>query len=76
MDKFKPFKMKIEPDKVVISIRIEEDTLENVDKLARYGNISRNELINQCIRYALDNIENNGCMEKKKDSKKFLSNVS
>ena len=49
--KFKPTKS----EKTVISIRIDNDLLNLVDKMATKTNISRNELIIQCIDYALDN---------------------
>lgn len=45
------------PEKEVISLRIPSDILKNIDdKSAKIG-ISRNELINQMILYALDNME-------------------
>lgn len=44
-------------DKVVISMRIPTETLQILDdKSAKIG-ISRNELINQMIQYALANME-------------------
>lgn len=45
------------PDKEVISIRIATDLLKNVDKSAAEADISRNEFINQCIQFALQNIK-------------------
>lgn len=45
------------PEKEVISMRISVDTLKEVgDKAAAVG-ISRNELINQMIAYALANMD-------------------
>lgn len=41
----------------VISVRIKEDTLEALDKLAAETNYSRNELINLLLRYGVDNAE-------------------
>ena len=41
----------------VISVRIKEDTLEALDKLATETNYSRNELINLLLRYGVDNAE-------------------
>ncbi len=38
-------------------MRISIDTLKTVDKKAAEIGISRNELINQMIQYALDNME-------------------
>ena len=53
MEKFKP--SKINTEKVVISIRIDINTLEEIDK--EKIEISRNELITQCIDFALSNID-------------------
>ena len=53
MERFKPIK----PEKEIISIRINRNTLIRVDKLASNIDISRNELINQCIEFALANLE-------------------
>lgn len=57
MAKFQPIKKQMNSDKTVISIRIEESKLEKIDQLAMKTDISRNELINQCIEYALNNLE-------------------
>lgn len=53
MDNFKPVKQ----DKVVISIRIDTDTLKKVDENSIKYDLSRNEFIVQCINYALKNLE-------------------
>lgn len=53
MRKFKPSKS----EKVVISIRIEDNKLEQIDKIATKVNMSRNELIVQCLDFAIDNLE-------------------
>lgn len=53
MPKFVPRK----PEKEVISMRISVDTLREVDRKAVEFGISRNELINQMIDYALANME-------------------
>lgn len=45
------------PEKEVISMRISVDTLKEVDRKAAAVGISRNELINQMIAYALANME-------------------
>lgn len=45
------------PEKEVISMRIPLDTLREVDEKAAAVGISRNELINQMIAYALANME-------------------
>lgn len=44
-------------EKEVISIRISSDVLEKVDKISAEYDISRNELINQCIQFALEQME-------------------
>jgi len=45
------------PEKEVISMRISTDVLKTVDDKAAQIGISRNELINQMIQYALDNMD-------------------
>ena len=45
------------PEKEVISMRISTDVLRIVDEKAAVFGISRNELINQMIQFALDNME-------------------
>ena len=62
MEKFFPKK----PEKEVISMRISSETLEQVDRKAAEIGISRNELINQMISYALDNLEDS---ERKESSR-------
>ena len=52
MEKFSPKKA----DKEVTTIRIPKDVLELIDKKATAYNVSRNEFINQCILYALSNL--------------------
>lgn len=59
---FKP--KKVNSEKLVISIRINIDTLEKIDQEAAKYDISRNELITQCIEYALNNMEENNKLEK------------
>ena len=47
-------------DKSVLkTIRIKESKLAELDKIANKNNISLNKLINTCIEFALDNIEEN-----------------
>ncbi len=53
MEKFTPQK----PEKEVISIRISSVMLSEVDRIASNADMSRNELINQCIEFALQNID-------------------
>lgn len=45
------------PEKEVISMRISSDTLQILDAKAAQIGISRNELINQMISFALTNME-------------------
>ena len=40
----------------IISVRIKEDILESLDKLAAECNYSRNELINLILRYGVENV--------------------
>lgn len=40
-----------------VTVRIDENTLKRVDELAAQLKISRSDLVNQCIEYALDRIE-------------------
>ena len=51
MSKFKPTKN----EKVVISIRIDSEKLSVVDEIAKRTDISRNEVINQCLSFAIEN---------------------
>ncbi len=53
MEKFKPKKT----EKEVISIRISSVTLRELDEKAAAAGMSRNELINQMIGYALKNMD-------------------
>ena len=53
MEKFLPRKA----DKEVTTIRIPKDILEQIDIKSAHYDISRNEFINQCILYALRNME-------------------
>ena len=41
----------------VISLRIKEDILEALDRLAAETNYSRNELINLLLRHGVENVE-------------------
>lgn len=41
----------------VFSIRIKDETVDNLDKLSKETNRSRNELINLLLDYAIDNCE-------------------
>ncbi len=52
MNEFKPVKQ----EKTVISIRLDVDMLKNIDELSAKSDISRNELIVQCIDFALKHL--------------------
>lgn len=41
----------------VITVRIRENTLSEIDKMSSEINCSRNELINIILEYGIDNIE-------------------
>ena len=41
----------------IITVRIREDILRSLDKIATESNYSRNELINIILRHGVDNIE-------------------
>jgi len=49
---FKPKKQ----EKSVISIRLDDDFLMKIDKLSNENNLSRNEFIVQCIKFAINNM--------------------
>lgn len=53
MKEFKPVKN----EKTVISIRLDSNVLKAVDDLSVQTDISRNELIVQCIEYALSHLK-------------------
>ena len=53
MEKFLPKKT----DKEVTTIRIPSDVLEVIDRKSGECKMSRNEFINQCILYALRNMD-------------------
>ena len=55
MEKFVPKRQ----EKEVISMRISTELLREIDRQAGMINISRNEFINQCITFALANMEDN-----------------
>ena len=60
MAKFIPQK----PEKEVISVRISTSVLQEVDQKAVDFGISRNELLNQMVQYALDNMDETKCIKK------------
>ena len=44
-------------EKQLISIRIDDELLKLIDKIATKNSISRNEMIIQCLRFAINNSE-------------------
>ena len=44
-------------EKTVISVRIDKELLDKIDKVASDTNLSRNEIICQSIEFALDHTE-------------------
>ena len=54
MKRFQPIN---KSEKIVITIRIEDYRVEELDKIASKINISRNELISQCLDFAVKNLE-------------------
>ena len=54
MKDFKPIKQ----EKTVISIRLENELLKQVDNISTQTDISRNEFIVQWIEYAIKNLDN------------------
>ena len=67
MKEFEPYKKPTSSEKIVATIRIDTETLEEIDILAGKIDVSRNELINQCIKYALDNLKDKDISNKKND---------
>ena len=51
--KFSPGKV----EKILITLRIAEDFLEKIDRVASKRDLSRNEFICQAIAYAMDNMD-------------------
>lgn len=45
------------PEKDVITVRLPLETIRELEERAAAIDISRNELINQCIRFALDHLD-------------------
>lgn len=55
------------PEKEVISIRIKSETLKKIDQIASQTEISRNEMINQCIDFALEHFQQGIEKEKRRE---------
>lgn len=41
----------------IISLRIREDILNDLDRISKESNYSRNELINVILKYGIENLE-------------------
>ena len=41
----------------IISVRIKEEVLSELDRISNESNLSRNQLINLILQYGIDNIE-------------------
>ncbi len=41
----------------IISVRIKEDVLNELDRISKESNYSRNELINLILKYGIENLE-------------------
>lgn len=41
----------------IISVRIKEDILTELDRISKESNYSRNELINLILKYGIENLE-------------------
>lgn len=41
----------------IISVRIKEDILHELDRISKESNYSRNELINLILKYGIENLE-------------------
>ncbi len=56
-DKTLKIKKRGEDGNRIISVRIREDILNELDKIAKESNYSRNELINLILKYGIENLE-------------------
>ena len=61
MPEFNPQKT----EKLIISLRLEENKIKRIDKLSAERDISRNEFLVQCIDFALSYIIDEGDKSKK-----------
>lgn len=57
MNTFQPSKKPTNNEKIVVSVRMDISRINEIDEIASKIDISRNELINQCVEYALNNLE-------------------
>lgn len=56
-DKVLKIKKRGEDGNKIISVRIRDDILNDLDKIAKESNYSRNELINIILKYGIENLE-------------------
>lgn len=56
-DKSLRIKKRGEDGTKIISVRIREDILSELDRLAKESNHSRNELVNLILQFGIDNLE-------------------
>ena len=56
-DKTLKIKKRGEDGNKIISVRIREDILSELDRIAKESNYSRNELINLILKYGIENLE-------------------
>jgi len=56
-DKSLKIKKRGEDGNKIISVRVREDILNELDKIAHESNYSRNELINLILKYGIENLE-------------------
>lgn len=56
-DKALKIKKRGEDGNKIISVRIREDILVQLDKIAKESNYSRNELINLILKHGVENLE-------------------
>ena len=68
MSEFIPHKRRMKDEYLQTTLRIKYEIIENLDQLAADLDMSRNELINQCIEYALENLKKPSNNEKEKQS--------
>lgn len=70
MSTFHPVNEDLEHYKLIVSLRVDNETLDKIDEISGKINISRNKFINQCIKYALDNLDPDEEKNKNNNNKK------
>jgi len=56
MVEFKPSKVVSKSEKTIFSVRMDKDKLTEIDNIANKADMSRNELILQCIDFAISHM--------------------